>query len=293
MTKSQVVPNPTDVLSAIEEWRNLDLRKENKDIIQKEFERVFFDVIQWAPLQNIKGHQAYYRIRKHDKTWENENELWAPSESIARKNRCNFDGEPMLYVSPKASTCFEELGIEAGRQVYIIKYRKRPDIPLKLRRLFSKEADPKDLSGVSVHCGDELIAAQILREFIRSEFMKPFCKNRKCKGTDFIYDFTASICSFMTMQQNDLDGFIYPSVVQQKNENVAFFSEGIREKLEIDGVRIVKLIPEDEWYADPRVDAKIWRPILRGKTHFLRSCFKAETSGEQISWFPCSDLGAF
>ncbi|MBN2702584.1 MAG: RES domain-containing protein [Pontiellaceae bacterium] len=291
MSENPMMPSPPEVLSAIEDWRSLDLRKECRDVIQREFNRIFCHIIQWASSKEIKGGAKYYRVREHHKTWENTSELWEPPKDIAPKGRCNFSGKPMLYVSPYGRTCFEELNVERGKQVYIIKYQKKLEIPVNLRRLYASEAEPKDLSGKPVHTGDDLIAFQVLREFIRSEFMKPVCK--KCEGMDYVYNFTESICNFMAMEQKDLDGFVYPSVAKQGGENVTFFPERAREKLDPVDVRIVKLISEDEWYSDPRVDEADWKPILRGKTHFLRGCFKGSIAGDQISWVPCSDLGAF
>lgn len=290
MSEKLVMPIPTKVLAAIEEWRNKDLRKENRDVIQREFNKIFFDIISGVHSKSIDGEKPFYRVREHDKTWETTAELWAPPTDIAKKNRCNFDGEPMLYVSPNGATCFEELDIEKGKQVYVIKYKKKQSTGLKLRRIFGKDLDLNG-KGRQSFSEDGLLSYQIIREFIRSEFMKPVCK--KCDGTDYIYNFTASICDFLTMQQDGLDGFIYPSVAKQNDENAAFFPERIKKKLDILDVRIVKLISEDEWYVDSRVDAPLWKPVLRGKTHYLRGCFKGHISGKRIKWEPCSDLGAF
>ncbi len=291
--------SPGNVLDAIDKWRALNLRTSSPEEIHVKFNEIFYDVItsyhglsilgdsSWE--QNEGGYLArkninFYRIRRSNKILNSIDDFWAPPADKAQTNRCNFEQHPMLYMSKKAITPFEELSVQANEQIYLIKYFLKPDSNLELCRTFI----PGSLKTYYGTEGD-LISERIIREFIRSEFTKPVGK-----GTEFLYNLTACICQYMHGKLPS-DGFIYPSIVNANGtSNIALYPDA-QEKLGIEDVRIVELIDADEWCSDPSINVadSVWRPILNGKAYFIKSRLIADISNPAIGWNPCDHTGAF
>ena len=279
------LPRPNEVLDAIDKWRELDLRGSAAEMISAEFNKLFSQMINTASSATLLAPKTFYRIRRSKRMLGSIDEFWAPSKDDAKKGRCGFDGQPMLYLSEDGMTPFEELGVGLYEQVYAVKYNIKPEEELDLRYPFVPWSDswPKMLPE---EC---LIAERIMREFVRSEFMKPVGQ-----GTEFLYNLTASICWFMhTHMHGRADGISYPSIVHGSHRNNVALYPGAQKKIEIADVRIVEVVNVGEWYGGGRVLTSHFHPVLNEKTRYVNSCFKGCIKDRLVSWEPCAELGDF
>ena len=294
------MPSPKEVLDAIDKWRSLYLRTSPPEEIYAKFTEIFYEVITSYHGSSVPGDgylkaneigklvqtkRNFYRIRKSKKMLSSIHDFWAPPKDKAPLNRCNFEGHPMLYISENATTPFEELSVKPDEQIYLIKYSLKLSSSLELSRPFVTDA----LDSYPHDSKEDLIAQRIAREFLRSEFTKPVGK-----GTEFLYNLTACICWYM-YKPLPPDGYVYPSIVNaNKTSNIALFPAA-QKKLELEDVRIVELTDAAEWCSDPsvNVDDSVWRPILDGKTYFIKSRFQANITGDAVGWSPIDHVGAF
>lgn len=183
---------------------------------------------------------------------------WAPPAEKALPGRCNAKGESVLYTSIDIRTPFEELRIDHNCQVYMIRYKV-------IEGLYLGNIVPdyyKDSPGEEpTFSAQGAISYNILREFIRSEFIKPVGR-----GTEYLYKISSSICRIQFRNKNT-DGWKYPSVRTRVygNNNIALKAESARKKLEIDSIVIGRLQRED---------------------NYIQIEFKGEIKEDKITWIP-------
>ena len=279
MSKKWEMPAPDEILNAIDEWRSLNLISASKEEVSKRFSGIFSDMLKvFVGESSTGGYSTFYRIRKFEYLIDNVDELWAPKPEPVltklkkiKRGRCNFENEPVLYVSTDGANCFEELNVQLGQHAYLIRYKKQLG-ELRLRSAYGTDWESIGLGEQIFETKTDNLSYKILCEFLRSEFMKPTC--RKCDGSDFVYDVTASIIAYLKSHLN-VDGFIYPSAVNVFSNNVALFPEYEKQKLELQDVRIVKLGSND-------ADGVSYETLFNGII-----------DGGKVSWKPCSGSGGF
>lgn len=241
--KWEMVP-PSEALDAIAQWRELDLVSEEKDTVLEKFEQIFGAALPFFRSgYSLPGASVFYRIRRWEYEINHVDQLWAKRFDV-NMGRCNFEGEPMLYISTDTipTGCFDELNVEPGEQVYLITYVRKQGQPLFVRPPFGEDLHKHEMADGVLKSDEDRLSYRILREFLISEFMKPTCS--KCDGSNFLYNVTASICSYMKGAPR-VDGFSYPSAVNIHSTNVALFPEA-EQKLEIKSVEVLKLIKRSE-----------------------------------------------
>jgi len=219
------LPEPKHVLECIDKWRRLDLRKKTDSEVDTEL-RSFLDSLgEDSLLSTSKTFNELWRIRKVEYLIKEESECWEPPKDKACMGRCNAKEAPVLYVSQFLRTPFEELSIKPNEQVYLVKYKQKRN--LKLRRIVSEKLVILGQKGNPIFNESSLISYQILREFVRSEFLKPVGK-----GTEYLYRISGSMCR-VWFDENDIEGWLYPSVQSMNDINVTIKPETAREKLDL------------------------------------------------------------
>lgn len=216
------LPHPSHVLTCIENWRALDLRKSSDSEIDAELSS-FLDSLGEFSVSTIRTNFfTLWRLRKFHHLIKDVSECWEPPPESSKMGRCNAKGSLVLYVSEKLKTPFEELSIQPNEQVYIIKYKQIGR--LNLKRVVSKEFNVTDQNGNPIYDKDSMLSYQILREFVRSEFLKPFGI-----GTEYLHRISASMCR-VWFDTEDSDGWFYPSVQSPDDFNIAIKPESAQKK---------------------------------------------------------------
>ena len=276
------LPHPSHVLECIEKWRNLDLRKNEDSEIDKELSS-FLDSLETFDVSSVKKNWfKLWRLRKFNYLIKDVSECWEPPAVNSTMGRCNAKGSPVLYVSEKLKTSFEELVIQPNEQVYIIMYKQIKR--LNLKRIVSKEFKVTDTNGKPFYDDDSMLSYQILREFVRSEFLKPVGK-----GTEYLHRISGSMCR-VWFDDKDSDGWLYPSVQSPNDFNIAIKAESAHKKLKIEDVRIVQMVNKEDVIKSGRIkdSALPWFNMMK---MVVESIFKGFINEGQITWIPSNDLG--
>lgn len=130
-SKKWTLPSPPLVLECIEKWRSHDLRKLTDSEIDKQLSD-FLDSLEIYPVSTTETQPfKLWRIRKFNYLFKDVPECWEPLPSVTPMGRCNAANFPVLYVSEKLETPFEELNIQSGEQVYVIQYEINEKLNLK------------------------------------------------------------------------------------------------------------------------------------------------------------------
>jgi hypothetical protein len=88
----------------------------------------------------------------------------------------------------------------------------------------------------------------------------------------------------------DIDGWLYPSVQSINDINVAIKSESARENLEIEDIRIVKMVDKDK-IINSGIISDNFLPIFNLMKMVIQSDFKGEIKEGKIHWQPSDDFG--
>jgi RES domain-containing protein len=276
------LPHPSHVLECIEKWRNLDLRKKEDSEIDQELSS-FLDSLETFDVSSVKKNWfKLWRLRKFNCLIKDVSECWEPPAVNCPMGRCNAKGSPVLYVSEKLKTPFEELVIQPNEQVYVIMYKQIKRLNLKI--IVSKEFKVTDTNGKPFYDDDSMLSYQILREFVRSEFLKPVGE-----GTEYLHRISGSMCR-VWFDDKDSDGWLYPSVQSPNDFNIAIKLESARKKLEIEEVRIVKMVNKEEVIKSGIVNES-FLPLFNMMKMVVKSVFKSSINEGQITWIPSNDLG--
>jgi len=218
--KQWLLPDPAYVLSCIEKWRNLDLRRKSDSEIDFELKSFIISLEKIVVSSTRKNFFRLWRVRKLDYLFKDTSECWEPPAIFSKTGRCNAEGSSVLYVSEKLRTPFEELGIQLDQQVYLIKYKQNKF--LNIKRVISEEPVVNDKNGIPLFDRKGMISYQILREFIRSEFLKPVGK-----GTEYLHRISGSMCR-VWFDEEESDGWLYPSVQSMNDLNMAIKPKSAR-----------------------------------------------------------------
>jgi len=279
--KKWSLPTPTHVMKCIEKWRSLDLKKKTDAEIDSELSELL-DSIETYVVSSVQTHFfELWRIRKFNYLFKDVSECWEPPASKAPMGRCNAVGKPVLYVSKELKTLFEELNVQPNEQVYVIKYKTTDS--LNLKRIVSEDFEATDNKGNPIYDPESMLSYQILREFVRSEFLKPVGK-----GTEYLYRISASMCR-VWFHDDDSDGWLYPSVQSPFENNIAIKSESAKEKLIIEDVRIVQLVYKDKVRNHKnRFES---HPFFNMITMAIETDFTGEIVEDTIKWVTSTDVG--
>lgn len=221
------LPSPGSILEAIEDWRSLDLVSATDQDVESRVIRFMDRIEQTVVARTDKRFPALWRLqRDDDRDWGHTSALLYPPSHQAKPGRCNRQGCPVLYCADRASTTFDELRVQTGDRVVLIQYECTAT--LTLARLVGKFA-PTHLDGSPLFEGEHLAAYQILRDFLRSEFMRPVGE-----GTEFLYRISAALCRHW-LDSEESDGWEYPSLWSGGGTNVAIKSASVDTKLKIIG----------------------------------------------------------
>ncbi|NUM37272.1 MAG: RES domain-containing protein [Candidatus Brocadiae bacterium] len=276
------LPHPSRVLSCIEKWRKLDLRKKSDLQIDKALISFLNLLGSFSVSKTYKNSSKLYRLRKFEYLIKDTSECWEPPAKDAKMGRCNVKGKPVLYVSEKLKTPFEELLIKPDEHVYIIKYEQMEH--LNLTRVVPEDFIETQIDGEPLYDKDGMLSYQILREFVRSEFLKPVGK-----GTEYLHRISASMCRVWFDDENS-EGWIYPSVPSPNDLNIAIKPESAHKKLRIKDIRIVKMVNKKKIINSGRIPESS-RPWFNMMKMIVETIFKGSITGNQISWLPSHDLG--
>ena len=279
-SKKWTLPSPNIVMECIEKWRNLDLRKMSDSEIDEELSD-FLDTLGVYTISRIK-HKPFilWRVRIFKDYFYDLSHCWEPPAQKTPIGRCNARENPVLYVSEKIETTFEELNVKTDKQVYVIEYDVSEELDLII--LIPKQLCITNDNNEPIYDQESMLSYQILREFIRSEFLKPVGK-----GTEYLHKISSSICRIW-FNSDDSDGWIYPSVQIPTNDNIALKPQSARKKLKIKNVRIVRLV-EKEKIKNHREKIKS-HPFYNLISMAMETDFKGVIKDGQISWHPSTEV---
>lgn len=275
------LPNPSQVMQSIEKWRNLDLRKKTDSEIDLELSEFLYSLETYPVSTTQKSFFKLWRVRRFNYLFKEISECWEPPPSKTPMGRCNAEGSPVLYVSEELNTPFEELNIDLYEQFYAIKYECLEH--LNIENIVPKDFESKDEDGTPIYDKESMLSYQILREFVRSEFLKPVGK-----GTEYLHRISASMCR-VWFHNNDSDGWLYPSIPSPLEKNVAIKPDSARKKLKIVDVRIARLVPKDE--VKNHKDKFIKHPFYPWARVAIETDFIGKFVDNKINWLPSNDLG--
>lgn len=280
-SKKWTLPSPSLVLECIEKWRNLDLRKLTDLEIDTQLSD-FLDTLGTYTVTTLNTIPfKLWRIRRFNYLFKEVAECWEPPPDRVPMGRCNTSGSPVLYVSEDLETPFEELNIQPNEQVYAIKYEVVEK--LNLKRIVPKDFIDKNNKNNPLYDPESMLSYQILREFVRSEFLRPVGK-----GTEYLHRISSSMCR-VWFQSDDSDGWIYPSVETPLKNNIALKPEVARKKLKINDVRIVRLVPKEN--VKNHIDKFRSHPFYNLISMAIETDFKGEIKNNKLNWFPSTEIG--
>lgn len=283
MKETLNLPDPNHVLDCIERWRKLDLRKKSDDDVDEELKSLLSSLKTICTSSKKANFDTLWRIRKLEYLIKDISECWEPPSDVTPMGRCNSKGHPVLYVSRKLKTPFEELSIKPKKQqIYVIKYKQKYNF--ELSNIVPINPIPTDQDNNPIFDEKSSISYRILREFIRSEFLKPAGKD-----TEYLYRISGSICR-VWFDENDRDGWLYPSVQSPNDLNLAIKPEAAHSKLEIKGIRIVKMVEENEIINSVNINDD-FIPFIKSQKMVIQSDFKGEIINGEIFWRPNNALG--
>lgn len=277
------LPDPERVLSCIDNWRALDLKQLSDSDIDSELTSFLQSLgsqltVTTPPFVQIGGP---WRIRRFDYLIKDESECWEPPTEITKMGRCNAKNDPVLYISPEITTPFEELSIGINTPLYIIEYVTAK--PLQLFDIALSREIPLNKEGNPIFDAESIISYQIIREFIRCEFLKPVGK-----GTEYLHRISSSMCR-VWFNNNEVDGWRYPSVHLPTELNFAIKAKSAHNKLRVEYIHIAKLVNKEKRHID-NINDQNGKEIIDSKTIVLESDFKGEINSGEITWRPSNEV---
>jgi len=280
-SKKWTLSSPNLVMECIEKWRSLDLRKMTDSEIDSELSE-FLDSLGVYPVSTRHTTPfKLWRIRRFNYLFKEVSECWEPPVSKAPLGRCNGSGSPVLYVSEDLETPFEELNVQPDEQVYAIKYEAIEK--LNLKKIVPEDFVATDNKNNPIYDPDSMLSYQILREFVRSEFLRPVGK-----GTEYLHRISSSMCR-VWFQNDESDGWLYPSVQSTSKSNIALKPKSARKKLKIKDVRIVRLVPKEN--VNNHIDKFRSHPFYNLISMAIETDFIGKIDNGQLSWVPSTEVG--
>ncbi|WP_404787343.1 hypothetical protein [Altericista sp. CCNU0014] len=271
-------PKPSRIMEIIEEWRHLDFKQSSHEDVDEKLKELIdsFKVILVSGYRSTP--QKLWRIRPCNNLKTNISEFWEPPKRKTPLGRCNIEEEPVLYVSENSVTPFEEIKIKPFDTFYLIQYSAREEC--YFANIVPESLEPREVDtpgSPPLYEGDELVSYQILRDFIRTEFLKPVGE-----GTQFLHRISSSICRTW-FGDDKYDGWRYPSVHLLNNKNIAIKPEKAHKKLEITKIEIVVMIPHE---LIPNSCTDESHPLVKmyKSAYNVRCLYEGEISGNTVEW---------
>lgn len=185
-----------------------------------------------------------------DHLFENVSELWEPPPNLAKLNRCNESGQPMLYCANHFSTAVIETGARINTFWTVAKFDLPAEKPLLCLALgFRKHSflsqTPKGNSNNDFYIGiSESLQKKnnLIDDFIHKSFRVSNSYNPQ------IYKQTNAITKcFLGANSSNVQGLLYPSVAAGlKGANLAFFPTFARKNLILKSAYFFKLLKLDQ-----------------------------------------------
>lgn len=219
------MPTPEEAILAIEEWRSIDHNGASDSDLEAAV-RKLIDTLKYIVVPcTSRINYSYCRVRRFcADSWpwcKREDLLAPPSTASVRYGRCNIPGESVLYCTRHRYTALREMRIMPGERFVSIEYKSVGEHSLAR---IARPLDPNPENEPPLLMGDQLLAYQILREFVRVEFTRQVAKD-----SDVSYKVSNALCNGW-FNANSYDGWIYPSIAAHGQENVAF-KAGAAERL--------------------------------------------------------------
>ncbi len=238
------MPAPGRVLECIEEWRALDLRSATDAQVERHLSKLIKDLGEYTTSAiTRRGYTKFYRVRPLDESfpWTSPGDFYYTPPERTKRGRCNLPSDPVLYCCPKKVTALQETLTGIGQatpanRFAMIEYAVLGEFSLaQLVGPF----DPNPRKGPPILSGQELLSAQILREFIRAEFTKPVGA-----GTEYLYLISAAICR-VWFDPQEYQGWKYPSVAAPNEDCIALKRSFVdTEQVTITRVEVLDLLPQ-------------------------------------------------
>jgi hypothetical protein len=140
-----------------------------------------------------------------------------------------------------------------------------------------------DNKGNTIYDDESMLSYQIIRDFVRSEFLKPVGKD-----TEYLHKISASMCR-VWFHNDKSDGWIYPSVQTPGKSNIALKPQSARKKLKIIDVRIVRLVQKNN--VKNHIDKFKSYPFYNIISMAIETDFIGSIVDENINWSPSNDVG--
>lgn len=277
MTKSSSLSLNLDRIHvAVNKWRDSNFRGLAAAEVDLALSR-FLDDIRTYPIVTVqKNYKSLWRVRSSGSRFDHVREFWAPPNEKAQLQRCNEAGSPLLYASEHISTPFSEVEIGLNEVCHLIQYECLSQ--LSLVDIIPSPLVPLASDHSPVYDDRSLHAYQILRDFLRDEFMRDDDEDRKIS-----YNLTSSFCRIWS-GGNGHDGWIYPSVRGGRGLNIALRPDAARLKLRIKKVQIVELSEEVAPSASGKKVIGFLPGSLRSSAKYITSSMVGLVHGDNISW---------
>ena len=150
---------------------------------------------------------------------------------------------------------------------------------MNLKIVVSDQLVAKDQNGTHLYDESSMISYQILREFIRSEFLKPVGK-----GTEYLHRISGAICR-VWFGSGEFDGWLYPSVHTPAKNNIALKPESAHRKLEIEQVHIIKFIKKTDAMTNYETSSKMIS-FLDNTWGVFEAKHQGHIKNKEITWVP-------
>lgn len=273
------LPPPNYIFDCINKWRCWNLKDKNDEDLYKTMKAFELKLEEWVTSSKdiTDTDTEFWRIRRVNKLIQSTEECWEPPAEYTKVGRCNMEKKPLLYVSEKKRTPFEELSVNKDtEQVYLIKYKLKNTLHLK--NLFFPITKASRDCFANEH---SWISYNIFRTFVHSEFLRPVAKE-----TEYIYRISATMCSTL-FEQGDIndpdvvDGWNYPSACFFSDANIAIKPEIARQKLELQDIYAATLVDKKNSTIEKNESVI---EMSNSESNAIRIDFKGVFEGNHIHW---------
>lgn len=231
--------NPTKIniklaRSALSSLTSLDLTKDFDEA----------EVQQW--LGSFVGHQVrVYRLQPGTKLFrgqicdkpENIRRLGYPPPAVARINRANKPGRPMLYCCAAREAPFFELQPSAGHTVVLAHWTTTAPMTVNhagyTHSTFAKLGSSR--SGLPKYRQSKMDAE------VAETFAELFTRKTPPESEQYLYKFTSTIAEYL-LEGDLLDGLLYPAVAMRGNaDNLALKPRYADQHLKFEKAEVVRV----------------------------------------------------
>lgn len=231
--------DPIEILRHIEEWRTFDLRNSSFDAVEARVKELRDRVGRAIITRRTTSLPKLWRVQRFqpDRDWGRASSVLCRPGGAQSIGRCHGVGDCVLYCATDAATAFEEVrDVRAvpGAEFVLIQYKGSKNF--SLNKVVGNPV-PRALDGTNLISGAHLIAYQIMREFVRTEFTRVVGS-----GTEYLYMLSAAFSRHWA-DYDRYHGWLYPSERSFGGENVCLKESAIQGNLSIVAVLRGKVHP--------------------------------------------------